>query len=81
MSWPKGLIEIGSSLIAIAPYGGPIGKDILGLTVDTGFERCIKHTLNRPGLLVRYLQCQTGKNDNNNKPFKFVTFLFNSVNH
>ena len=22
--------------------------------------------MNRPGLLVRYLQCQTGKNDNNN---------------
>lgn len=28
MAWPKGLIEIGSSLIAIAPYGGPIGKKI-----------------------------------------------------
>ena len=25
-----------------------------------------EHTLNRPGLLVRYLQCQTGKNNNNN---------------
>ena len=29
MSWPKGLIEIGTSLVAIAPYGGPIGKNVL----------------------------------------------------
>ena len=32
MSWPKGLIEIGSSLVAIAPYGGPIGKN--AFTID-----------------------------------------------
>jgi len=26
MSWQKSLIELGSSLVSISPYGGPIGK-------------------------------------------------------
>ena len=33
-----------------------------------------EHTLNRPGLLVRYLQCQTGKNDNNNNILPVATY-------
>ena len=28
MSWPRPLIELNSSLVAIAPYGGPIGKNV-----------------------------------------------------
>ena len=35
MSWPKGLIEIGSSLVAIAPYGGPIGKNAFTYSIIT----------------------------------------------
>jgi len=28
MSWPKTLIELGTSIVSISPYGGPIGMNL-----------------------------------------------------
>ena len=38
-----------------------------------------EHTLNRPSLLVRYLQCPTGKNDKDNVGISNLTHDFRVV--